>query len=148
MVCFALFVIGATILSGAGRPGLSAAIAASAVVLVVGCDLALLHVTGIGPHTLRAAAAGTSIGMTFALLAVAVAVRARFGTFMQARSVLRVLISAAFAWVVAHALPSHGVVSALLALAAGAAAFVIALIATRELGADDWALLKKVARRA
>ena len=48
MVCFALFVIGATILSGAGRPGLSAAIAGGAVALVIGGNLVLLHLAGIG----------------------------------------------------------------------------------------------------
>jgi len=39
-------------------------------------------------------------------------------------------------------------VLALLALAAGGIAFLVALIATRELGADDWAVLRKLARRA
>jgi stage V sporulation protein B len=148
IVCFALFVIGATILSSAGRPGLSAAIAAGAVALVIGGNLVLVHLAGIGPHTLRAAATGTSVGMAFAVIAVGFAVRARFGTFMQARSVLRVLTSALFAWIVAHALPNHGVALAVLALAAGGIAFLVALIATRELGADDWAVLKKLARRA
>ena len=82
MVCFALFVIGATILSGAGRPGLSAAIAAIAVALVVAGNLGLLHLTGVGPHTLRAAATGTSLGMAFALVAVGV----RGATRSSARS--------------------------------------------------------------
>jgi stage V sporulation protein B len=148
IVCFALFVIGATILSGAGRPGLSAAIAAGTVALVVGGNLVLVHLAGIGPHTLRAAATGTSIGMAFAVVAVGFAVHSRFGTFMQARSVLRVLVSGMFAWIVAHALPSHGALPALLALAAGGIAFLVALVATRELGAEDWAVLKKLARRA
>jgi stage V sporulation protein B len=148
MVCFALFVIGATILSGAGRPGLAASIAGGTVALVIAGNLVLLHVAGVGAHTLQAAATGTSIGMSFALAAVAIAVRARFGAFMELRSVLRVLISAAFAWIVAHALPSHGVVFAVLALAAGGTTFIVALVATRELGAEDWAVLKKVVRRA
>lgn len=148
IVCFALFVIGATILSSAGRPGLSAAIAAGTVALVVGGNLALLRLAGIGPHTLRAAATGTSIGMAFGAGAVGFAVRARFGTFIELRSLLRVAISALFAWIVAHAVPSHSVVLALLALVAGGIAFLVALVATRELGGDDWAVLKKLARRA
>ncbi|MFI5308626.1 MAG: lipopolysaccharide biosynthesis protein, partial [Polyangiales bacterium] len=55
MVCFALFVIGGTVVSGAGRPGLSAAVALVTVVLVVGCDLAFIRMAGVGPHTLLAA---------------------------------------------------------------------------------------------
>ena len=147
MVCFALFVIGATILSSAGRPGLAALIAGAAVVLVVAGNLVLLGIAGIGPHTLQAAAAGTSFGMAFALAAVALALRARFGAFIAARSALRALASAAFAWTVAHALPSHSALLALGALCAGGVAFLVALVATRELGAADWAMVKKIARR-
>ena len=148
MVCFALFVIGATILSGAGRPGVSATIAAIAVALVVGANIALLRLTGVGPNTLRAAASGTSLGMAFALVAVAIAVHAQFGTFIARSTALRTLISAALGWSVAHMLPSHSALLALLALCAGGSTFLIMLVVTRELGAADLAMLKKLARRA
>jgi stage V sporulation protein B len=148
MVCFSLFVIGATILSGAGRPGLSAAIAAAAVACVVGANLLLLRMTGVGPHTLRAAAAGTSFGMALAALAVAGAVYLRFGTFIAVPTAARSLGSAAVAWFVAHALPTHSAPLALVALCAGGITFLIMLVLTRELGAEDVAMLKKVARRS
>jgi stage V sporulation protein B len=147
MVAFSLFVIGATILSGAGRPGLSAAIAAVSVAFVVAADLVLLRMTGIGLHTLRAAALGTSIGMAFAALAAAAAVRLRFGTFIALGTAARALLSAAAAWAVAHALPTHNAALALVALVAGGVTFLGVLVLTRELGAEDLAMLKKLAHR-
>jgi stage V sporulation protein B len=148
MVCFSLFTIGSTVLSGAGRPGLPALIAAITVGLVVACDMALIRMTGVNDRTLVAIASGTSAGMAFALLAIAVAVQMRFGAFIAPSSLVRALIAAAAGWSVAHALPSHSPLFALIALAAGGIAYVAALIATRELGAADLALLRKIARRA
>jgi stage V sporulation protein B len=147
MVCFSLFTIGSTVLSGAGRPGLPALIAAITVGLVVACDMALIRMTGIGNHTLVAIASGTSAGMVFALLAIAVAVQLRFGAFIAPSSVARALLAAGIAWWVAHTLPTHGALLALVALVAGGLAYVATLIATRELGAADLELLRKIARR-
>jgi stage V sporulation protein B len=145
MVCFALFVVGSTILSGAGRPGLPAAIAVVTVVLVLGCDVGLIRAVGVGDHTLLAAAAGTTLGTTFALLAVAAAVNQRFDAFIAPLTAIRALGSAAIGWAVAHALPSHSAVLALGALTAGGIAFVVALIASRELGPGDYAALRRLA---
>ena len=82
MACFALFVVGATILSGAGRPGLAAAIAGVAVVVVIGANVTFVRFVGVGALTLGAAASGTSLAAFLALLAVGVAVSRRFGAFL------------------------------------------------------------------
>jgi stage V sporulation protein B len=146
-VCFALFAIGATIMSGAGRPGVPAAIAAATVVIVVAGNLLFLRMAGIGEHTLVAAAAGTSLGMAVSLVAIAWVVHLRFGTFIAPLSAVRIGGAGAFAWIVARVLPSSSALLALIALIAGGVAFVFALFISRELGPADFAVLRKIARR-
>ncbi|MGD8863576.1 MAG: polysaccharide biosynthesis C-terminal domain-containing protein [Myxococcales bacterium] len=147
MVCFALFVIGATILSGAGRPGLAAAVAALTVVVVVGCNVAFVRAVGVGDETLIAAASGTSTGTAFALLAIGAAVRLRFGAFIPPLSALRTLAAAAVGWLVAGQVPSDSAVSALLALIAGGLAYLAALVVVGELGRKELDSILTVVRR-
>jgi stage V sporulation protein B len=146
-VCFALFAIGATIMSGAGRPGVPAAIAVLTVLLVLGCNVAFLRMAGVGEHTLVAAASGTSAGMAVAMVAMAVVVHLRFGVFIAPASAARIVASGAVAWAVARAVPNHTALFALCALIAGALAFVLALLLTRELGQADFDVLRRIGRR-
>ena len=146
-VCFAMFAISATILSGAGRPGLPAFIALVAVIVVVGGNLTFLMMAGVSEHRLIAAASGTSLGMAVALVAVAIAVYARFGIFVAWRSALRIVGSGVLAWMAAHAVPSTSAPLALLALITGGLVFVVGLVLSRELGDSDYAALRKIARR-
>lgn len=145
-VCFALFAIGATIMSGAGRPGVPAVIAVGTVVVVLGCNVLLLRLAGLGDRTLVAAAAGTSTGMAVSMVAIAVAVRMRFGTFIAPRSALRISGAALVAWFVARAVPSDSAALALAALIAGGITYLAALLVSRELGPSDFDVLRKVAR--
>jgi stage V sporulation protein B len=146
-VCFALFAIGATIMSGAGRPGVPAAIAVGTVVVVVSCNVLFLRMAGIGEHTLVAAAAGTSAGMATSMIAIAIAVHMRFGIFIAPASALRICSAALVAWLVARAVPSHSALLALGALIAGGVTFVLALLVSRELGTSDFDVLRKITRR-
>ena len=146
-VCFAMFAISATILSGAGRPGLPAAIALVAVIVVVCGNLAFLTMAGNSDHRLVAAASGTSLGMAIALVAVAIAVYARFGVFVAWLSALRIVGAGGLAWAAARAVPSTSAPLALLALITGGLVFVLALVLSRELGDNDYAALRKVTRR-
>ncbi len=147
MVCFALFVIGATILSGAGRPSVAAAIAATTVVLVVGCNVAFVRAVGVGDNTLLAAASGTSVGTAFALVTVAMAVRMRFGAFLRPLTVVRVLAAGGVGWMTARNLPSDTALAALLALIAGGLAYLAALAILRELGRPDLTAILAIVRR-
>jgi stage V sporulation protein B len=147
MVCFAMFVIAATILSGAGQPGLCAAIAAVTVAIVVGCNIGFVRAVGVGEHTLWAAAAGTSVGTTFALLAVGIALKLRFGAFIPIPSALRIGISAAVAFGVAHTVPHPNALGSLLALIAGGTAYLATLVLVGELGASERAALLRIVRR-
>lgn len=147
MVAFALFVIGATILSGAGKPGTAAGIAVAAVALVLICNFTFVRAAGIGPRTAIAAAAGTSVGTVFALIAVALAVHRAFGAFLPWRSTLRVLTAGGVSWSVAHALPSDGALRALIALIAGGIAYLVALAVLREITQTELAIVRRVLKR-
>jgi len=146
-VCFALFAIGATIMSGAGRPSVPAMIALGAVVIVVVCNLLFLRMAGLGEHTLVAAAAGTSVGMAASLVAIAIAVHMRFGTFIAPTSALRISGAGLVAWLVARAVPSSSAALALAALIAGGVTYVAALLVSRELGGSDFDVLRRITRR-
>lgn len=146
IVCFALFVISATIMSGAGRPGIAAAIACGAVVVVVVGNLVLVRLAGVGDKTLLAAATGTSLGAACAFVAMAIALYRRFGALIAPLSALRTLAAAAVGFTVAHLVPSHSFLLAATALCAGGLAYIAALIALRELGANELAVIGKVIR--
>jgi stage V sporulation protein B len=147
MVAFALFVIGATILSGAGRASTAAAIAFLAALIVLGCNYSFVRAVGIGPTTAMAAASATSVGTSFALLAVGFAVYKRFGAFLPLVSSLRVLAAAGVAWAVARVLPSGTAPLALLALVGGGVSYVVALAMLREITETELKLVRKVLRR-
>lgn len=147
IVAFALFVIGATILSGAGRPGLPALIAVVTVGFVLAADTWLLRRVGLSDHSLLAVASGTAGGMVLALAATGVALRLRFGAFIAPLCGLRVLAAGGFGWWVAHALPMHDAASSLLAVIAGGVAYLVGLLLSRELGRADLAMVTSIVRR-
>jgi stage V sporulation protein B len=146
MVCFALFVIGATIMSGAGRPGISASIASVAVVIVLIGNVTLVRMAGVGEDTLLAAASGTTLGTVLALIAIGVAVFMRFGAFIPPLTAARSLISAGCGFGVARVLAGHSKLAALVALMAGGLCYVIVLVATRELGRTELQAIERVIR--
>lgn len=147
MVCFALFVIAATIMSGAGRPGWSAGVAMASATIVVVCNLTFVRQVGLGDSTLLAAACGTSAGAVFALIAMGTAVKLRFGAFIAPLTLLRVLTAATAAFVVAHAVPGTSKITSVLALGAGGAAYVFTLFALRELGKRDLDAVLRIVKR-
>ncbi len=147
MVCFALFAVGATIMSGAGRPGLSAAIACVAVMVVIAGNLYFVRAVGIGERTLVAAASGTSLGTVVALAAIGTAVYLRFGAFIAPTTMLRTLIAAAAGYWAARIVPAETKLMSLVALIAGGLGYVAALVAVREIGRSDLDAVLRVVRR-
>jgi stage V sporulation protein B len=137
MVCFALFVIAATIISGAGRPGLAAGVALASVGCVFVGNLGLVRYAGVGEHTLLAAASGTAIGIVLALLAMGGAVYARFGAFIAPATVVRALLAAAAAFAIAGAIHTDSKLLSLGALALGALGYGLVLVLLRELTRAD-----------
>lgn len=147
MVCFALFVIGATIMSGAGRPGIAATIATVAVLIVLIANITLVRLAGVGDQTLLAAASGTTLGTVCALIAIGIAVYLRFGAFIAPLTAIRSLAAAAGGFAVARALVGQSKLTALLALLAGGLSYVVLLIVTRELGRPELQAIQRVVRR-
>lgn len=143
---FALFVITATAMSGSGRPGVSAVIGAVGLAAVVVGNRVLVEMVGIGDQTVVAAAAGTTIGMVLALIAGGAVIKRTFGAFMPPLSVARALFAGTVAFSVARWVPHTGLM-AVVALAAGFAAYLAALAATRELGPADLATVRRILRR-
>jgi len=148
-VAFALFVIGATILTGAGRPMVAAVIALVSLAVVLVATRVAIGWAGIDADesALAAAAIGTSIGTGLALLLVGLTVWRAFGAFLPVASAARGLVSGAVAFGAARWIPHDTALGALLALAGGFAAFLIALFVTRELGKPELDALKAIVRR-
>jgi stage V sporulation protein B len=147
IVAFALFAVAATAISGAGKPAVAAMIAGVSLATVIVANRALLMRVGLGPHTLAAAATGTSIGMLIAVVLSAGVLYWQFGAFIPLLTWIRAGAAAAAGFATAHALPHDSAVFAVGALAAGFLVVLAVLVATREISAEDWRALKRVARR-
>jgi stage V sporulation protein B len=147
MVCFALFVIAATVMTGSGRPGLSATIAVLSGITVVAANWIFVRLVGVGEHTLLAAALGTGFGTLVAIGSMGTAVYKRFHSFIAPSTLLRAMVAAIVAFAIARALDSDNRPLVLVALALGALGYGIALWLLRELTATDLAPLTRVLRR-
>jgi len=149
MVCFALFVLAATIITGAGKPGLAALVALVAVCVVVAGNLGFVRYVGVGDRTLIAAAFGTGAGTLVALAAMGYAVYARFGAFIPLATGLRACASGAVAFWAAHALMSggSGFVRTVSSLSAGAVTYALALVLLGELTRTDYDAVTGLVRK-
>ena len=147
MVAFALFVISATVLTGSGRPGLAAMSGGVAMFAVIVATRSMILATADGDDVLVATASGTTLGTCVALVVVAVVVYRQFGTFMPLWSVVRGVVAAIAAWLVAHSIPHESAVMALVALASGLVVYLVSLVVLRELGRSELEALKAVVAR-
>ncbi len=147
VVAFALFVICATVLSSAGRPSLAAIVAGTSAVVVVVAGRFLIVSSGGGEASLRAVAWGTTIGMGVAFVLAAAIVAFRFKTLIAPLTGVRALVATAVGWCVAHYVPHGSRLMALVALAAGFFAFLLTLVATRELRREDLGAIRSALGR-
>jgi O-antigen/teichoic acid export membrane protein len=147
LVPFALFVIAATAVSGAGRPFVSALIAGGALAVLVVSVRGLIALSGPGEGALVAAALGTSIGAFVALVAIGAVSLRQFGAFIPPLSVLRGLAAGAVGAGVAWIVPHGGKLSSLVALATGFAAYGVALVVLREISPAELRAARDLARR-
>jgi stage V sporulation protein B len=147
-VALALFVIGATILTSAGRPQVAAVVGfLSLIVVLVATRLAIQWAGLDEPRAVVATALGTFAGTGVALLAVGLIVWRGFGAFIPPITVLRGGIAGAVGFFVARFVPHGSAFGALIALAAGFFAFIIALAGVREIGGKELAALRTIVRR-
>ncbi len=147
VAAFALFAVAATAISGAGKPSLAALIAGISFLVVIVANRVLVMRVGLGDRTLEAAAAGTAIGMAFALvLSIGVLYRS-LGVFIPVATWLRAALAAGAGYLVAAAIPSDSRLLSIVALVLGALSSAAALVASRELTAGDWQALRRVVGR-
>ncbi len=137
MVAFSLFVIGATILSSAGKPAWAATIAAATVATLVAVVRLLISRVGLGEQTLQATATGTVISMVAALFLVGVAVFAQFRALISVTTAVRVLVAATIAFFAARWFPHTTPIAAIGALFAGFVSYWLVALFVREIQADD-----------
>jgi len=147
ITAFALFAVAATAISGAGQPSLAAGIAGVSLLAVVVANRLLIMRAGLGPETLGAAATGTAIGMTVALVGSALAVYYLFGVFIPVLTWIRAALAACVGYAVAAAVPHSSPALALVALVLGFAGTLGVLVVTRELSSSDWRALRRIVRR-
>lgn len=154
MLSFAVITVLTSVISSGGRPWISVAIVAVTLVLDAGLNVALIPSMG-----LAGAATATTIAMFVGAAACVGFVRFRYGARLPLVSIARVAVSAGVVYAASLLLPSDAVfqslgLSGLLVRVAVAAEFMlmgllylVALIATREIGAAEWRLLRRIVGR-
>ncbi len=147
VAAFAMFVVSATAVSGSGRPSIAAVIGGLALLTVVLAVRGLIDRVGLGEHTLRATALGTSLGMLVALLLSALALRFLLGALIPAMTWLRSGVAGALGCFASSSIPHESAWMTLLALIAGFLVVIAVLWSTRELKPEDWRVLRNVLRK-
>jgi stage V sporulation protein B len=148
IACFALFVISATLLNGAGRATQAAIIAVIGLCIVVTGNIIFVRIVGIGEQTLIAAATGTSLGTSFALAAAVIAVYRSLGATIPFASLCRGLVAGFVGFSTAYIIPCQSRLLSFGALLAGGLAYVAALFILREIRSSDIETVKRIVRKS
>jgi stage V sporulation protein B len=146
-VAFAVFTIAGTILNSAGRTRDAVTVAfvtlaSSTVALWIGIPRAVP-----GETMLLTCGAATAAAMAVGALASGWLLVRRFGAFVRPLTLVRVGLATVAAIALGRVLPSAGKLVTLAEAAACAAAFVVVLVATCELGRADVAAIRGGLRR-
>jgi stage V sporulation protein B len=143
----ALFVIVATILSGAGRPGLSAAIGLIALLVMLAANRFLVRAVGIGDATLTTAALATSLGPLLALILSSLALRQLLSVSMPVATLLRCALAGGASCWVGRLIPQHHGLMAPLVMSAAALVYFLLLTLMGELKRADLDGVRAALRR-
>ncbi|MCK9463758.1 MAG: oligosaccharide flippase family protein [Proteobacteria bacterium] len=147
IVAFGLMIIGNTILNGSGHPWRALAVIVAGLVAAVGSVSALVSGAGHGTETLAAAASGSGIGWTVALVVCGVLVWRRFKAFLPWKTALRVAIAGAAAAAAGHVLPVAGKMFTLVEVVVVLLVYLGALALMREFGREDLSKVRKIIGR-
>jgi stage V sporulation protein B len=146
-VGLALFVIIATILSGAGKPAASASSGLIALLVVLFGNRLLVRANGLGDGVLGSAAFATSLGPLAALVTSSFALRAILGVLPPLWSFARCALASVAGYYVARLVPQGSGLMAPVAMLAGGGAYLLALVLLRELGRADFELVAGALRK-
>lgn len=144
---FALTVVGTTVILAAGRTRAAISLMSAMLLAVFVGDIAGIILGGSGTAVLTGLASGTLFGCVVGLALVAVYVTRRWGGFLAPLTLLRVGACAVLAGAMAARLPVGGKLGTIVQSVAAGAAYFIALIATREVGAAERAMVMRVLAR-
>jgi stage V sporulation protein B len=146
-VAFVIFIIGGTMLNGAGHT-FDAIIGAVVPIVVLAVSLWLtLPRLAPGSQMLLGAGACTAAAMLLGALVTGAQLRHHFGVFLPALTALRVVLATAAAILVCRYVPRHGFVMAVAGALAALVAYGVTLVVTGELGRADLERVLAVARR-
>jgi O-antigen/teichoic acid export membrane protein len=149
-VAFSVFAIAGTILNGAGRTTPAVVTAALTLVVATVGNAIAIPIAARHGSVLPVAAVVTSGAMLFGAIASGIVLYRRFGAFLPIVSLVRIAIATGAAFAAGRGLSivlPHGKLMTLVEAALTAAAFLIVLIATRELGKRDLDAIKAVRRK-
>ena len=141
---FALFAIASTVLTSLHREVWTLALNAVATALVVGAAFALVPGTALGAPIAARAALATTVALFASLVVAGVLVLRVAGALVPLLSVVRVVTSLAVAAALPLWLGRTGKLATLAMAAVVAAIYFAAMVATRELGKTDLALVLRV----
>lgn len=144
---FALYGIFATVLSSLHRERWSMALNGCATALVAAAAWTIVPGAAQGDALAERAALATSCALFAAAIAGAVAVRHVAGALVSPWTIARVLLAGGLAGAIPLVLGWQGKLVAVALAAVVGVAYVVALVATRELGKEDLDLVLRVARR-
>lgn len=146
-VAFSMLAINGTILNGAGFTRAAVASAAVAVALAITGNAIALPLAAPHGRVLETAAIVTGGAMLVGAAASGWLLYRRLGAFLPVASLVRVALATAVALLVGRALPLHGKLMTLVEAAVVGVTFLVALVATRELGKRDLEAIKAVRRK-
>jgi stage V sporulation protein B len=143
---FALFGVATTVLNSTGHERTTVALNAVALGLVVGLAYVLVPGTSLDELPRRMAIA-VACGLAGALVLGGIAVRYHLGALVELLPVVRIGAALAIAATVGAFLPPAGKLLTLVYAGVVGVVYLTVLLASRELGATDFALVKRVIGR-
>lgn len=147
MGAFAILGITCAALTSLGRERVSAALTASAAVLVaIGCSV-MVPRASFGAPQLVASSIATAAALGVCAVTGAAILRKVAGAFVHPLTLARCVGAAAVAIGIGRLLPYRGKLFVLVEAGGVAVAYVLALVATRELGRKDLELVQRIASR-
>jgi stage V sporulation protein B len=142
MLFFGLLYVITTIISASGRPNVSLLVGAATLVVSVALNAILIPAYG-----LTGAAIGTTASMFLGVVMGGGYLLAKYGALMPRLSLLRIAACAALIYLASFMFTPASKLMIIIKLALLSLVYVIALVASRELGRDDLAAMKKVLKK-
>jgi stage V sporulation protein B len=145
---FALAVIALTVILASRRVFTATALIATMLALVLAGDVVALYWAGFGPNALRAVALGTSAGTTLGLLLIGRYLLRLYGPVVPWASAARSAIAGVIAGAIGAVVHPESKLGALALCAAVGAAFVLLLLGSGEVSAEERSALRsRIGRR-